>query len=213
MDIVIVGNGGHSKVIQDLVSTLQAFEIKAILDDSFSERIIEHNIIYDSISSLPSLYEKRVKVVMAIGNNERRKQVVEKLCLPKDAYISLIHPSSVVSKSAVIGVGTVIMPNVVINADAVIGDHAIINTGAIVEHDNVLNDYSHLSPNATLTGNVTLGEGVHIGAGATIIPGIDVGEWSVVGAGAVVIQSILTYQKAVGCPAKVINSTRAIEQI
>ncbi|PGL70326.1 acetyltransferase [Bacillus sp. AFS055030] len=204
MNVIVIGNGGHSKVIQEMLTILD-YKIIAILDDKCNEQMIENGIVYAPISYLNRLQDDRTKVVIGIGDNNSRNQISKSINISIERYLSVIHPSAIVSPSANIGNGTVIMPKAVINANAKIGVHCIINTGAIIEHDNTINNYTHVSPNATLTGNVSLGEGVHVGASATIIPGIKVGHWSIIGAGSTVIDQIPPYKKAVGCPARILN--------
>lgn len=205
MKVIILGNGGHSKVIQEMIASHKKHEIIAILDDRYQNEKREKGIVYAPISFLQSFLLDNVKVVIAVGDNEIRKNIVNLINIRKEQYLTVVHPSSIISSSSLIGNGTVVMPNAVINANAIIGEHCIINTGSIIEHDNRIGNYTHISPNTTLTGNVSVEEGVHVGASATIIPGIKVGEWSVVGAGSTVINHIPPYTTAVGCPAKIIN--------
>jgi acetyltransferase EpsM len=203
--VILIGDGGHSKVIREIISRNEEYSITAILDDKFEYEEEVSGIIRGPVSMVDLLNDEQTKVIVAIGNNTVRKRVVEELTLPSDSYLTIIDPSAVISATAVIGSGTVVMPNAVINADAVIGDHCIINTGSITEHENKVGNFVHLSPNATLTGNVLIKEGVHIGAAATIIPGMTVGEWSVIGAGSTVIRNIPPESKAVGSPARIIK--------
>ena len=200
--LILIGAGGHSKVIQDIIAENKDLMLYAILDDSFNETVEVEGVFYSSTRLLDSLRHEDYKYCIAIGSNHIRKKLFEKLCIPMNQYITLIHPSAVISKTAKIGNGTVVMPNVVINADCVIGNQTIINTGSIVEHDNILEDYVHVSPNVTLTGTVFVGEGTHIGAGAVVIPGKRIGSWSIIGAGGVVIDNITDNITVVGTPAK-----------
>ncbi|MEH6962212.1 acetyltransferase [Priestia megaterium] len=204
--ICIIGQGGHSKVIKDILIQ-NNFKIIAYLDDYYKEKKIEKEIMYAPVSYAKriSLNNNSIKFVVAIGDNNIRKKIVEKLSIPHDRYKTLIHPTAVISQSTEIGYGTVIMPYAVINADTKVGRHSIINTGAVVEHDNMLEDYVHISPNATLTGSVKVQKGAHIGAGATVIPGISIGSWVTVGAGATVINNISNKDRVVGSPAKSIR--------
>ncbi|MCW9132433.1 acetyltransferase [Bacillus paramycoides] len=207
MRIVIIGQGGHSKVIQDIILSNNEYEIVGYLDDRYENIAIVDNLYFGPISTAYDMinYFHQINFVIAIGDNKVRKKIVEKLRLYDSFYITLIHKSAVVSPSAKIGNGTVVMPNVVINADTQIGNHAIINTGSVVEHDNIIGDFVHISPQATLTGSVVIEEGAHIGAAATIIPSVKVREWSIIGAGAVVINDMPPNCIAVGIPAKVIS--------
>lgn len=207
MKITIIGQGGHSKVIQDIISSNKEYEIVAYLDDRYGDTTVVDNIYFGPISAAQKILDcfDNIKFIIAIGNNKARKSITQKLDLSDDYYATLIHKTAVVSPSAKIGYGTVIMPNAVINADAQIGNHIIINTSSVVEHDNKLNDFVHVSPGSTLTGSVEIEEGTHIGAGATVIPNVKIGKWSVIGAGAVVTHDIPSNCTAVGIPAKVIR--------
>lgn len=213
MELGVIGEGGHSKVIMDIVRC-QNDEVKAILDDKYEELVCYDDGIYRGpVASAPQLLEENehLKFIVAIGNNSVRKTIVTSLDFTNESFVSLIHPSAIISPSAKIGRGTVVMAQCTINADAVIGNHTIINTGAIVEHDSQVSDYAHVAPHATLTGAVTVREGTMIGAGAAVIPGKRIGEWSVIGAGSTVVSNIPSFSTAVGSPARVTHCNNITE--
>lgn len=203
--MIIIGDGGHSRVIQEMVRAEGKHGIQAILDDKYKIGFQKDGVIYASISFWPKLIHRDTRVVIGIGDNKKRMEIAERLDLPEEIYVSVIHPKAIVSPSARIGKGSVIMPNAVVHTNAAVGRHCIINTGAIVEHDAVAGNFAHVSPNAILTGSVTCGNGVHIGASATVIPGKHLGSWSIIGAGSTVIEHIPAYSKAVGSPARIIE--------
>ena len=207
MNYVVIGHGGHSKVIKDLIELQEGHQIIAYLDDKYEllDTLLDLYIgPIHSISLILNQYPD-VKVVIAIGDNVTRKAIAEKLELSDEQYCPLVSQSAIISPSVHIGAGTVIMPGVIINADAKIGKHVIVNTGAVVDHDCDVGDYSHVSPRGCLTGGVTLQEGVLIGAGATVIPGRKIGKWSKIGAGATVVKDIPNYSMARGVPARIIG--------
>jgi sugar O-acyltransferase (sialic acid O-acetyltransferase NeuD family) len=138
-------------------------------------------------------------LALAIGGNRARQQALAR-CGPGDVP-ALVHPSAVVSPSAVFGRGTVVFPAAVINAGASVGAAVIVNSAAVVEHDCVLADAVHVSPHATLAGAVTVGERSWIGAGATVIQQIEIGADVTVGAGSVVIRNVPSGSTVVGVPA------------
>ena len=118
--------------------------------------------------------------VIAVGDNAKRRQIaLENECMrPTWRYDIVIHPYAVVSPSARIGEGTVIMAGAVVQANARIGKHCIINTGASVDHDCVLGDYVHVAPGAHLCGHVEVGEGALIGAGVCVAPMGKIPSWT-----------------------------------
>jgi acetyltransferase EpsM len=208
MELAVIGEGGHSKVVSDLIRSRKDHVIKAILDDKYEELTLHHGVYKGPISSAHTLMVQmdQLRFVVAIGNNEVRKSIVSRLAMSPAQYApALIHETAVVSPSAFVGRGSVVMAHSTIHADSYVGNHAIINTGAIVEHDNRIGDYVHIAPRATLTGAVMVREGALIGAGATVIPSQSIGEWAIIGAGATVIRDIPSEQTAVGTPAKVIT--------
>ncbi|MBS2969654.1 acetyltransferase [Metabacillus sp. KIGAM252] len=199
--LVIIGNGGHSKVVREIAILSKVYEIVAILDDCFSEITMMENIVYGPLSIVKDFNLTVTKFFISIGDNFTRHKIFQRLGLAEHHYARLIHPSAIVSKTAAIGYGTAVMPNCIVNAEATIGNHCILNTGSIIEHDNLLQEFVHISPNATLTGSVKIGMGAHIGASATVIPGKIIGEWSVIGAGSTVIDHVPSHCLAAGVPA------------
>ena len=201
----LYGASGHCRVIVDIITASNEFEIEGILDDNPRMNEI-FNIPVFRTDKVGTLAEKAF--IIAVGNNSVRKKIVEDL---SGVYMTAIHPRAVVSRFSVIKIGTVVMAGAIVNAGAIIGTHCIINTAALVEHDCILGDYVHISPNASLGGDVQIAEGAHIGIGATIIQGIKIGKWSTIGAGAVIINDIPDYAVVAGNPGKILKyNTRKI---
>jgi acetyltransferase EpsM len=207
--IVIIGDGGHSRVIQDSIALNNDMKVSAILDDRYKTINSEGNILLGPVSAANNLIEQMdYYFVIGIGNNHVRKKIQERLNFPRERYISVIHPTAVISSSATIGLGSVVMAKAVINANAKVGDQAIINTGAIIEHDSDIGELCHISPGATITGSVTVGNGSQIGAGAVVIPNLTIGQWCIVGAGSTVIKPVPDFRKAVGAPARLLQDKK-----
>lgn len=177
--MVLYGASGHAKVIMDILNAC-GIEISEIYDDNKSL-----TMLHDVKVTQPK--ETEEELIVSIGDNKIRKQIVEKNLTNK--YGIAIHPTAIVSPYATIGEGSVVMQGAIIQAGAKIGKHCIINTGATIDHDCIVGDFAHISPNATLCGNVTIGEGTQIGVGSAIIPGITIGAWSLICAGSVVTKN------------------------
>ena len=189
----LYGASGHGKVIKEILES-QGRQVDGFIDD---------NPEVTELAGLPVQHsmEDVDEVIVSIGVNQTRKKVVEKIHakIAKPA----IHEKAVVSPSAQIGEGTVVMAGAVINADAKIGKHCIINTEASVDHDCVIGDYVHIAPGAHICGGVHIGEGTLVGVGVSVIPCQHIGQWSIIGAGAAVVSDIPDGVVAVGVPAKV----------
>lgn len=202
--IILIGDSGHSKVIEDCIYS-NGDEVIAKLDDKYSERFMEGSLVKGPISILPELFSMDIKIFIAIGHNPTRKRIIDLLNLPSSIYATIVHKSAIIGSKVEIGFGTVVMPGVVVNADSQVGEHVILNSNSTIEHDCVVEDFVHISPAVTLTGNVTVLEGTQIGAGSTVIPGQSIGSWSMIGAGSTIITEIPSNVTVVGVPAKVIK--------
>lgn len=192
--MILYGASGHAKVIADILRA-NGIAITKLFDDN--DKIGELQGIE---VAKPAMTDE--ELIIGIGNNAIRKKIVQSNSY---RYGVAIHPSAIVSPSAKIGEGTVVMAGAVINADAVIGKHCIVNTGATIDHECKIGDYVHISPNSSLCGNVKVGEGTWIGAGTTVIPGVEIGSWTTIGAGSTVIRNIESNVVAFGCPCKIIK--------
>lgn len=192
----LYGASGHGKVIKDILNA-NGVKVETFVDDNPNvNECYGRPVLHDATGLSP--------MIVSIGVNKIRKMVVEKLSdHNKDIeFATAIHPSAIVSPSAKIGEGTVVMAGAIINADAVVGKHCIINSGASVDHECVIGDYCHIAPHATLCGQVHVGEGSLVGVGSCVIPCINIGSWCTIGAGAAVTKDIENNMKAVGVPAK-----------
>ena len=204
--LLIIGAGGHGKVVADSANCTHQWEKIVFLDDQFPEVKKQMGFqIIGRISDRLQLLEKYGSAVVAIGDNARRIKLMDELAALGYQLPAIIHPFANVSHYAEIAEGSVVIAGAVINAGVRIGRGCIINTGATVDHDCNLAAGVHISPGVNLAGEVTVGEGSWIGTGAVVIPGISIGRYAVVGAGAVVISDVADKQKVVGVPARAIS--------
>jgi len=200
--LIIWGAGGHGKVVLDLAIESGQFEHIFFLDENrarFGQVFCEHTIIGGP--------EKLIDLagnafVVAIGENLIRTRCFEvgQLCGLKP--VVLVHSSAIVSPSATIERGTVVMPGAVINAGAVVGQNSIVNSGAVIEHDCEIGANVHISPRAVLGGAAKIGDFAHVGIGAVVLPHASIGEGTTVGAGAVVLKKAPAHCTVIGVPAR-----------
>lgn len=191
---ILHGGGEHAKVVLDCLQAMNA-QVVRIFDPKFSDLLagISRGGAYDSGTHRDAL------AIATIGENKTRKDAVSAMT---HEFGKAVHPSAIISPSAKVGRGCMVMHGVIIQASSVIGEHVILNTACRIDHDCDVANYVHVAPGAVLCGRVKVGEGTLIGAGSIIIPGITIGAWSVVGAGAVVISNVPDGTIVVGNPAK-----------
>ena len=201
MNIILIGDSGHAKVIADNVVSA-GNRVVARLDDKHTEVFKANGCWFGPVSEVSKLMEKeQAKVIIAIGANSVRRKIVERLALSADQYATAIHSNAVISPSAAIGYGTVVLPGAVVNAEAVVGNHTILNSRSVVEHDCTVGDYVHMASGAVVAGLATLENGVLVETGASITPMKKLGQWSVVRAGSAVMDDVEEFSTVMGVPA------------
>lgn len=201
--LLILGAGGHGKVVADAAQSMQQWSDICFLNDT-TVSDYPYKIIGD-FASLVNWRSDFSQIVVALGDNKKRARLVQQCKQFDFTLVTIIHSTAYISNSAVIGCGSVVFAQAVINAGAIVEEGCIINSAAVVEHDCVIKDYTHVSPNAALAGGVIVGEYSWIGIGSNIIEKTIVGRNVIIGAGSVVINNIPDNCVAVGVPAKVVK--------
>lgn len=200
--ILIIGAGGHGKVVADILLR-QSIAVLGFLDDD-PAMWGTFRLGLPVLGAINTFSDYSPEgLVIGIGSNVMRREIVRRLgSLAYDLWQPAVHPEAVIAPSASIGRGTVIAAGAVVNPDTCLGDHVIINTGATVDHDCYIGDFVHIAPGAHMAGSVRISEGALLGIGSVAIPGSAIGEWATVGAGAVVLGNIPGHAIAVGVPAR-----------
>jgi UDP-perosamine 4-acetyltransferase len=198
--VVILGGGGHAKVVVDILEEMARFEIAGYCAP---EPTPDGLLGYPWLGADDALRPEREAVFVAIGDNRRRMDCIDSLRQRGFRLINALSPRAVISKHVTLGDGVVVMPGAVINAGARIGDGAIINTNASVDHDCEIRACAHIAPGTALAGWVRVGEGAFLGVGTSVIPRIGIGAWTTVGAGSVVVADLPGSVLALGIPARI----------
>lgn len=206
--IVLIGGGGHSKVIIDTIKSKNSFEIEGIVEKNKKGHILEIPIIGNDLM-LSDIYKKGTDnafiCIGSIRNTKFRNDIFENVKNIGFKLPVLTHKNSCISAYSKIGQGTCVMSGSIVNADTDIGKNCIINTGAIVEHDCIVKDNVQISSGSVIAGGVTIEKDTFIGINSSVIEGICIGENVTVGAGSVVIKDIPSNCVVVGNPAKIIK--------
>ena len=197
-DVVIIGAGGHARVIADIVRC-RGDRLMGFLDDGVEAQQVDGIPVLGCVNSYVNHPE--AEFIIGIGNAAVRRKIAGQLEGVK--WYTAIHPAAVVSEMNVrIGDGCAVMANAVINPGAVIGEHCIINTAAVVEHDNRIGEFAHIAVGAKLAGTVSVGADTWVGIGAVVSNNLEICGDCMSGACAVVVRSITEPGTYAGVPAR-----------
>lgn len=202
--LIIIGASGHGKVVADIAIKMNKWQIIAFLDDDDSiDTSMGLKVIGKTADA--TAYKDQADFFVAIGKNETREMIQEKLENEGLSVATLIHPGVILGTDVVIGIGTTVMAGVVINSSSKIGKGCIINTSCSLDHDNVIENYVHISPGCNLAGTVKVGRGSWIGIGSVVSNNVNISSGCNIGAGTVVIRDITVPGTYVGVPARTVN--------
>lgn len=133
--LLIIGAGGHGKVVAEIATDCGYERIDFIDDNS--------EIAIGKISELNIFFDEYKTAFVGIGNNVLRGELIKKLEEIGYEIPVIVHPTAYISKTARIMKGTVIEPNAIVNANTVVNRGCIISVGSIIDHDVVLGECVH----------------------------------------------------------------------
>jgi len=203
MKTLIYGAGGFGREVYWLLTEINErggckTDILFMVDDEYTTNPPPDGIIRKSVFN-PSMHE----VVVAVGNSQDRKRMIESL--PKETkFTTLIHPS-VISGNYTIGEGSIICAGVILTVNIKIGKHAQLNLHSDIGHDCSIGDYFTLAPGARISGNVTIGNNVYIGTNACVREKITICDNVVIGMGAIVVKDLTEAGVYIGNPLRKIK--------
>ena len=209
--LLILGAGGHAKVVAETALASGVASSVAFLDDRCTGLDLCPPFMgWPVIGPLALALQADTcppfdAAVVAIGHAATRLHWIQQLQNVGYHLPVLVHPTAWVSPSAQLGPASVVFAQAAVQAQASIGAGAILNTGCSVDHDAQLADGVHLCPGARLAGEVKLGACTWIGIGASVIQKVFIGSDVTVGAGAVVTGDLPSRVTAVGVPARVVS--------
>jgi UDP-perosamine 4-acetyltransferase len=207
--VLIIGAGGHGKVVADALLALGC-EILGFADvdrQRWGERVLGKAVLGgdDVLDGRDPASVWLANGVGSTGSTDVRRDLYSRLRGRGYSFATIVHPRATVAGSASLGMGAQIMAGAVVQADARIGDNVIVNTGALIDHDCKIGAHTHIAPGCVLSGMTVVGDECHIGVGAVIRQGVTLGARTVVGAGAVVVADFDGRGTLAGIPAKVLR--------
>lgn len=205
-DIVIIGGGGHAKVIASLLKIHPGWNPIGYLDIADQGYLLDLPYLgTDEILSQLIRDQKVTNAVIGIGqieSPESRIRIVQRIKKTGIHFPAIIAKSALVDDTVVVGDGTVIMNGAIIQSETRIGNYSIVNTGVTIDHDCRIGDFVHIAPGSNLSGAVHVGNNVLVGIGACVVQELHIADNVIIAAGAAVANSLLEPGTYTGLPAK-----------
>lgn len=206
---IVVGCGGHGRVVLDILRQAGAHQPVGFVDSDPAThgRRVDGVRVLGHPDDLPRLRDELgvERVIIAIGDNGVRREFADHFTSLGFELVNAVHPSANLAANVSLGRNMVVAAGVLVGAHGQIGDSVILNTGCIVDHETLIGTATHVCPGAKIAGRVVIEAGAFIGIGATVIQSVRVGCEAIVGAGAVVISDVAPMSTVVGVPARMIK--------
>lgn len=208
--IYLLGIGRNTPVFIDLAEQC-GFEIIGLYHYN-SDRTGEIDHGFKIIGSFDDLFTSTnlsgKNFLLTMGDNSIRSDIANKIRLNGGSTPTLIHPTAVISRFAILEEGVIVSPFTYIQANSIIKKDTIILSGVNISHNNKIGVGCFIAGGATVGAYTTVGNHVFIGQGVMTISGKvnRIGDFAYIVAGSLVTKSIGDNQTVVGRPAKIINN-------
>lgn len=215
-DIILIGSGQHAGVVLYNATEQGKYNVIGILEADQSKhgkKLFNIPVLGDhSENTLKQIEEEygTNKFFIGFGAMKYRRRVFDQMVSRGWEAVNIIHPTAVVSPTAVLGKGVLIEAGCLVTPSPVIGDNVVINTGSQVNHDNIVESHVYIASGVILSGGITIKENTLIDDGVIICLGKTVGKNCVIGAGSVVTKDIENGVIAYGNPCRVIKENNNI---
>lgn len=204
------------EIIHDINRVEHRHHLIGLLDDDPAR----HGQVVDGVSVLGPLELARdhpeADLVFGIGSygtRLQRHEIIHRLGLPDERFISLIHPAAKVYPSAEVGPGSIIHSGVVVANGVRLDGFNVLTFGAVLGPNVHLGRFAMVTTLAVLLTGVDLGPGSFVGAGSCIQDGVRVGAGALVGMAAAVYRNIEPGAVVLGNPARVAYRVRVPSEL
>jgi sugar O-acyltransferase (sialic acid O-acetyltransferase NeuD family) len=219
--IVIIGGKSSATLIADYIYDAQHKHNVSIECLGFAydaDPVGTDNNGYPVLCKVNEAYEKykedlEVKFIFQmydIQDMQRTIDFKDSLGIPKDRYCTFIHPSCMISRSATIGLGTIILAHTVVNPKAKIGEFNSIMSGVTIGHDANIGHYNLVATQA-IVANLVMGDRNFIGINATTNNKIHIGDDCMIGMASNVIKDVESGTKCFGNPARPVITPKRLK--
>jgi acetyltransferase EpsM len=205
-DLIIYGAGGFGREIASMCDPGNTgtsgchggpyqppWRVAAFIDDTSGTRgqsIYGVPCLGSYDEAVPSFSGKEVWCHIAIGDNEGRKKIAERIKKVSWKPATVIHNTAYVSRETEVGEGSFFGPYVTVSPKSVIGKYVLLNTRSSIGHHATLGDFSQISLNASVLGYGHVGKGAMIGAHAVVMSNVTVGAWATVAIGTPILRDV-----------------------
>jgi len=194
---MIVGTGGHARVIASLLSHA-SITLLAEFEPASGE------LRQEEVFGQP--LPENTDFFIGIGDNVLRRRCFERLEALGASLGNCIAPTAWVAPGVKLGRGIFLGPGVVVNTGTQIGDNVIVNTMSSIDHDCTIGADTQITVGVTLGAHLDIGRGCYFGMKSCVLSQLTLGDEVEVMAGALVVRAAPSRVLLGGAPARVMRA-------
>ena len=187
-NIIIIGSGAVASEITSYLDDINDVQIKGYLEYSYN--LEKYYNVYNYKSPVIGTIEDYQPqdddlFIIGVSHIGFRERIIETMKSKGAKFYTLIHPTAIIAKDAVIGEGCVISPFCMIGPRAIVGSFNELTSYSFISHDCVIGTNNSFST-AGVWGRSHIGNNNTFYIRSTVQPDLTIGNNCVVQAGMVV---------------------------
>lgn len=208
MKLAVIGYGEFALEVKELAERINSSEHR--WDSVFF--VDKSSNVKDEVISEADFFEnsefdkENIECVVAVGEPALREKLYKKYKQEGFSFATLVDPTVVLSSSAKVEEGCIVLPFVYIAHDAHIGVNTILHTHSMIENDVSIGEHCFISLGAFIGAGTKAENNSFVGPNASVRDAIHIAKYSVVGMGSVVTKDVEQESVLIGNPAKKIRN-------
>ncbi len=190
--VIVLGAGGHAKVLIEILIK-RKIEVLGLSIKSTHKPEENNYRLFSDDEVMRKFSPEEINLVNGVGsmpNHNDRYDLSRTYAEKGYNFISISHPTSIISSEVKIFEGAQILAGTFIGSGSSIGTGTIINSQSSIDHDCEIQEYCHIAPGVTCSGHVKIGNFVHVSPGVTVINNIKIGDNSIINPGVILTDNV-----------------------
>lgn len=219
--LVVLGASAYGEagsLIRDInaASAAPAHEVVALLDDDPALHGTQvHGV--EVVGGLDRWVEfPDAGLVFLIGSHRSRilrRALLQRLAIPTERFVTLVHPSAVLFEGARVGRGCLLYSGVVVFNDTALEDFVLVLPNSVIGAKSIVAECALVASSVSMGSGVRVGPCSHVGAGAVVAEGIELGAGSQVAMASFVVRPLADGVMCMGNPAQALSRTAIPEEL
>ena len=145
--------------------------------------------------------------VIGVGKPALRKEIFISLKARNARFMNLVHPSTSICKTAIIGEGNILQRGCTIFCNSRVGEGNYLNGAANISHDTQIGDFNFLAPYSIILGGAKIGSCNHLGPHSVLLDHVRIGDGNLLSPGSTMYKGCKDNCRMAGNPALKIGQT------